>query len=82
MSIDNAHKIVLNEDEPINGHRPSVSYLFQSIAKVLGSNALGIILTGMGSDGAEGLKLMKEKGAMTIAQDEETSTIFGMPGKP
>ena len=60
-------------------HRPSVEMLFRSVAKEAGSDAVGIIMTGMGSDGALGLLEMKKRGAMTIAQDEESCVIFGMP---
>ncbi|MDP2278455.1 MAG: chemotaxis response regulator protein-glutamate methylesterase [Nitrospirota bacterium] len=66
--------------EPLNStHRPSVDVLFQSVAENYGSRAMGVILTGMGSDGVKGMKLMKEQGGITLAQDEATSTIFGMP---
>ncbi|WP_017670596.1 chemotaxis response regulator protein-glutamate methylesterase [Blastomonas sp. AAP53] len=64
----------------VSGHRPSVDMLFHSVAENLGPDALGIQLTGMGSDGAQGLLAMAETGAMTIAQDESTSVVFGMPG--
>jgi len=63
------------------GQCPSVSALFRSMAEVYGGNAVGILLTGMGDDGARELKLMKDKGAITIAQDRESSVIFGMPGE-
>jgi two-component system, chemotaxis family, protein-glutamate methylesterase/glutaminase len=68
-------------DETINGLCPSISYLFLSVAESFGKDAIGILLTGMGKDGAMELKLMKEKGAVTIVQDEESSVVFGMPGE-
>ncbi|HXU94042.1 MAG TPA: chemotaxis protein CheB, partial [Gallionella sp.] len=63
----------------VNRHRPSVDVLFRSTAKCAGSNALGVIMTGMGDDGARGLKEMREAGARTIAQNEETCVVYGMP---
>ncbi|MDN0076999.1 chemotaxis response regulator protein-glutamate methylesterase [Crenobacter sp. SG2303] len=63
----------------VNRHRPSVDVLFRSCAKFAGRNALGVIMTGMGDDGARGLKEMKEAGARTIAEDESTCVVFGMP---
>ncbi|XDD48667.1 chemotaxis response regulator protein-glutamate methylesterase [Leptospira sp. WS92.C1] len=63
----------------VNRHRPSVDILFDSVAKVAGKNAKGIIMTGMGNDGANGLLKMKQSGATTIAQDEATCVVFGMP---
>ncbi|MFZ2909706.1 MAG: chemotaxis protein CheB, partial [Candidatus Desulfobacillus denitrificans] len=63
----------------VNRHRPSVDVLFRSVAKFAGGNALGVIMTGMGDDGARGLKEMHEAGARTIAQDEETCVVYGMP---
>jgi len=63
----------------VNRHRPSVDVLFRSCAKFAGRNALGVIMTGMGDDGARGLKEMKESGAKTIAEDESTCVVFGMP---
>jgi two-component system chemotaxis response regulator CheB len=65
--------------EPVNRHRPSVDVLFHSCAKYLGANAIGVILTGMGADGARGLLEMHQAGARTIAQDEATCVVFGMP---
>ena len=65
--------------ERVSLHRPSVDVLFESCARQLGQNAVGVIMTGMGSDGAQGLKKMRDAGASTIAQDEATSIVFGMP---
>jgi len=74
-------RLVLSKEQPDNGLRPSVGYLFRSLAQVCARNAVGVLLTGMGRDGAEELKLMKDRGAFTIAQDKETSVIHGMPGE-
>ncbi len=71
----------LTEDAPVNFVRPSVDVLFRSVAHAAGRNAVGILLTGMGEDGARGLLEMKAAGAVTIAQDEATSVVFGMPKK-
>jgi two-component system, chemotaxis family, protein-glutamate methylesterase/glutaminase len=71
--------IRVRDGELVNRHKPSVDVLFNSVAKHAGQNALGIILTGMGKDGAQGLLQMKESGARTIAQDEKSSVVFGMP---
>lgn len=70
----------LSDADPVNRHRPSVDVLFNSVAECAGQNALGVILTGMGKDGARGLKMMREAGAHTIAQDEASSVVWGMPG--
>ncbi len=72
--------IELSDGPEVNHHRPSVDVLFRSVAQSVGKNAIGIILTGMGDDGAIGLKEIKESGAPTIAQDEESSIVWGMPG--
>ncbi len=74
-------RIVLSQEAPENGLRPAVSYLFRAVARVFGANAVGVLLTGMGRDGAEELKLMKDKGAVTIAQDKDSSVVHGMPGE-
>jgi two-component system chemotaxis response regulator CheB len=63
----------------VNRHRPSVDVLFRSVAKSAGANALGVIMTGMGDDGAAGLLEMRNVGARTLAQDEESCVVFGMP---
>lgn len=81
MGINNNGQILLNKGEKENGLRPAVSYLFSSIANSYGKNSLAILLTGMGKDGALELKQLKDKGAITVAQDKETSVIFGMPGE-
>ncbi len=65
--------------EKKNGHCPSVDILFESVAKVIGANAVGVILTGMGADGAKGLLAMRERGAKTIGQNEKTAVVYGMP---
>ncbi|MBL1208351.1 chemotaxis-specific protein-glutamate methyltransferase CheB [Geminocystis sp. GBBB08] len=66
---------------PVDGHCPSVTVTFNSCAKVFGKNAIGVLLTGMGKDGAQGLLAMSQQGAYTIAQDEASSVVFGMPGE-
>ena len=71
--------IRIRDGELVNRHKPSVEVLFNSVAKHAGQNALGIILTGMGRDGADGLLNMKKSGAKTVAQDEASSVVFGMP---
>jgi two-component system chemotaxis response regulator CheB len=81
MSIDGDRRVVLFEAAPEYGVCPAVSHLFRSIANVFRNNALGILLTGMGRDGAAELKQLKERGSITIVQDEESCVIFGMPGE-
>jgi two-component system chemotaxis response regulator CheB len=71
--------VEVKEGPPVNRHCPSVDVLFRSVAKSAGRNALGVIMTGMGDDGARGLKEMRDAGAQTIAQDEATCVVFGMP---
>jgi two-component system chemotaxis response regulator CheB len=73
------YSVRLNQDPPVNRHRPSVDVMFQSVAQYAGGNSIGVILTGMGGDGARGLLLMKRAGAHTIAQDESSCVVFGMP---
>jgi len=70
----------LSDDVPVNRHKPSVDVLFRSVANAAGPNSIGVILTGMGKDGAQGLKDMADTGAWTIAQDEASSVVWGMPG--
>ena len=71
--------VEINDDEPVNRFKPSVDYLFLSVAKSLYTHTVAIILTGMGKDGAKGMLELKKLGVRTIAQDEETSVVFGMP---
>lgn len=73
------YSVRINQNEPVNRHRPSVDVMFDSIAHFAGGNAVGVILTGMGGDGAKGLLRMKNAGAYTIAQDEASCVVFGMP---
>ena len=77
--IGERYKVECFMDEKVNGHCPSVDILFESVAKEAGRNAVGIILTGMGYDGAKGLMSMRRKGARTIGQNEKTCVVYGMP---
>lgn len=81
MCIDRGRRIVFNNAPPENGLRPAVSYLFRSAAENFGARAIGVLLTGMGADGAKELKLMRDAGAVTIAQDKESSIVYGMPAE-
>lgn len=73
------YQVAIKDGPPVSRHRPSVDVLFRSAARSAGANALGVIMTGMGDDGARGLLEMREAGAATVAQDEATSIVFGMP---
>ena len=81
MGVDKSGRIALDFSAPEGGLRPAVSFLFRSVAAAFGNRALGVLLTGMGRDGAAELKLMKDIGAITIAQDKESSVVHGMPGE-
>ena len=81
MGIVPGPRIKLSNLPPENSLCPSVDFLFRSVAEVMGSNAVGVLLTGMGKDGAKELKTMKDKGATTIVQDEASCVVFGMPGE-
>lgn len=76
---NNGYWVELNDGLPVNRHKPSVDVIFRSVAQTAGKNAIGIILTGMGADGAAGLLEMRDAGAETIAQDEASCVVFGMP---
>lgn len=71
----------LNDGEPVNRHKPSVDVMFRSVVQNVGPNSIGVILTGMGADGAVGMKELQQLGVPTIAQDEKTSVVWGMPGE-
>jgi two-component system chemotaxis response regulator CheB len=79
LGLDGGGRLILDPAAPVDGHRPSATYLFRSVARAYGPRGIGVILTGMGRDGARGLVEMKEAGGVTLAQDEETSLIYGMP---
>lgn len=81
MGVQSGGRILLRNDAPENGLRPSVSYLFRSVAGVYGLHAVGVLLTGMGRDGASELKLLKEKNSVTIVQNKESCIVYGMPGE-
>ena len=73
------YRVKIFDGPHVTRHKPSVDVLFRSVAQAAGHNSTGIIMTGMGDDGARGLKAMKEKGAATLAQDEASCVVFGMP---
>lgn len=81
MKVSRGGRIVLAAEPPENGLRPAVSVLFRSVAESYGCDAVAGLLTGMGRDGAEELRLLKDKGAVTFAQDKESSVVHGMPGE-
>lgn len=79
LIIDEGGRFRCSMQPPVNGHRPSITVTFKSVAERCGKGAIGVLLTGMGSDGAEGMKAIADAGGTTIAQDEMTSIVFGMP---
>ena len=79
VKVNGAYQVEVKKGPKVNGHCPSVDVLFDSVAKVAGAHAVGIILTGMGGDGAKGLLAMRKAGARTIGQDESTCVVYGMP---
>ncbi len=72
-------QVILQQSEPVNRHRPSVDVLFDSVAQCVGRKCIGILLTGMGMDGAKGLLNLRQQGAITYAQNESSCVVFGMP---
>jgi two-component system chemotaxis response regulator CheB len=79
MVVGIGGRVHLSDAEPVNGHRPSIDVTFKSIAKIYGARSAGVLLTGMGADGAQGLLAIRHAGGITMAQNEESSPIFGMP---
>jgi two-component system chemotaxis response regulator CheB len=73
------YRVRCSDGETVCGHRPSVEVMFRSVAAAAGANAIGVMLTGMGHDGADGMVEMRMAGARTLAQDEQSSVVFGMP---
>ncbi len=80
LGVKPGPRLVLSDHAPEYSVRPSVAYLFRTVAEVFGPRAVGVLLTGMGSDGARELGLMRQRGAITLAQDQASSVIYGMPG--
>lgn len=81
MGIDSGHGIHLVDAPPENGLRPSVSFLFRSLAQVCGMETAAVLLTGMGADGAQELKVLRDLGAVTVVQDQKSALVYGMPGE-
>lgn len=79
VKVNGEYQVNCRPGEKVSGHCPSVDFMFDSVAKVAGANAIGVILTGMGGDGAKGLLAMRQAGAITIGQDEATCVVYGMP---
>ena len=79
VGVAGNYRVQLLETPPVNRHRPSVDVLFHSVANRVGKKTLGVILTGMGGDGSLGLRAMREQGSLTVAQDEQSCVVFGMP---
>lgn len=79
VKVNDSYQVECKAGPKVNGHCPSVDVLFESVAKTAKNDAIGIILTGMGGDGAKGLLAMRKAGARTIGQDESTCVVYGMP---
>ena len=79
VKVNGVYQVECRSGQKVSGHCPSVDVLFQSVAKAAGKDAIGVLMTGMGSDGAKGLLEMKRAGARTIGQDEESCVVYGMP---
>jgi len=81
LGVSTSGSVALSGSPPIGGHRPSATHLFRSVASAYGAGVLGVILTGMGEDGVAGLRDVKQAGGLVLAQDEQTSVVYGMPGR-
>jgi two-component system chemotaxis response regulator CheB len=81
MGVSRSGRVQITPSEENSALSPAVSHLFRSVAASYGSEAVGILLTGMGMDGVDGLLMMKERGAVTIVQDKDSATAYGMPGE-
>lgn len=81
LTVDEKHCILLTDDAPVNGFRPSIDRLFESMNQTFGAHTVAVLLSGMGNDGARGMHRLHSTGALTIAQDKETSLIHGIPGE-
>jgi two-component system chemotaxis response regulator CheB len=79
LGADGVPRLQVRDEAPVHGVRPSADILFQSVARIFATEAVGVVLTGMGRDGADGLRLLREMGAYAIVQDEASSTVYGMP---
>jgi two-component system, chemotaxis family, protein-glutamate methylesterase/glutaminase len=79
LGVSRGGRVALSEDSPTRGHRPSATHLFRSVTQAFGAGAVGVVLTGMGDDGAAGLRSLKEAGGVVVAQDEASSVVYGMP---
>ena len=79
LGISRAGRILLSDAPPIGGHRPSATHLFHSVASAYGPNAVGVIMTGIGTDGCEGMRVLRQMGGTVLAQDRESCVVYGMP---
>jgi two-component system, chemotaxis family, protein-glutamate methylesterase/glutaminase len=80
LGVSRSGRILMTDGPPIGGHRPSATHLFRSVSAAYGPNAVGVILTGIGADGCEGLRVLRQAGGTVLAQDRESSVVYGMPG--
>jgi two-component system, chemotaxis family, protein-glutamate methylesterase/glutaminase len=79
LGVSRARRILLSDAPPIGGHRPSATHLFHSVASAFGSGAIGVIMTGIGTDGCDGIRVLRQMGGTVLAQDRESCVVYGMP---